>query len=753
MPRTRTQNVNAAQWSPNGRALGAPDLTVPGNQVFGSNVFSAAIQRQRLAREIFERLTHTLDQGLPLDPVLADAIAAAMKEWAMEKGATHYTHWFQPLTGSTAEKHDSFYAPTGDGTAIADFSGKELIQGEPDASSFPTGGIRATFEARGYTAWDPTSPAFILENPNGALLCIPTAFASWTGEALDHKIPLLRSMDALSRSAVRALRLLGEEQAKRVFTTVGPEQEYFLIDEQYYFERPDLITTGRTLFGAKPPKGPEQEYFLIDEQYYFERPDLITTGRTLFGAKPPKGHELDDHYFGSIPERVLACMLETERELAKLGVPVKTRHNEVAPAQYEIAPIFENSNVGSDHQQLTMQVMQNVARRYRLVCLLHEKPFAGVNGSGKHNNWSMSTDTGSNLLEPGASPHENLQFLFFCSAVLAAVDKHQALLRASIASPGQDHRLGANEAPPAIISIFLGAELEKVFNALESGSDDAATPKSELTLGTSMLPALPKHGGDRNRTSPFAFTGNKFEFRALGSSQSLALPNTVLNTTVAEAIDALSDQLEQATAGGASVEDAVLSVVKDTYTAHKRIIFDGDNYTDEWHAEAEQRGLFNLKQTPDALPWLIDPQTVEVFSAYDVLSERELEARYEVSVEQYVTTVNIEAETAASIARTMLLPAALQYMAMLDRTEAGGVGRLRKEATGLLDGFVDAIFALEQANASHPEVDDVLDAARYVQTRVLPAMEAVREIADQLERIVPDSLWPLPKYSEILFIK
>jgi glutamine synthetase len=719
MARTRTQNVTAAQWSPNGGALGAPDLTLPGNQVYGSNVFSLAIQRQRLPREVFKRLAHTLDQGLPLDLMLADAIATAMKEWAMEKGATHYTHWFQPLTGSTAEKHDSFYGPTGDGSAIADFSGKELIQGEPDASSFPTGGIRATFEARGYTAWDPTSPAFILENPNGALLCIPTAFASWTGEALDHKIPLLRSMDALSHSAVRALRLLGDAQAQRVFTTVGAEQEYFL----------------------------------IDEQYYFERPDLITTGRTLFGAKPPKGHELDDHYFGSIPERVLACMLETERELAKLGVPVKTRHNEVAPAQYEIAPVFENSNVGSDHQQLTMQIMQNVARRYGLVCLLHEKPFAGVNGSGKHNNWAMSTDTGSNLLEPGATPHENLQFLFFCSAVLAAVDKHQALLRASIASPGQDHRLGANEAPPAIISIFLGAELNKVFNALESGSGDAATPKSELTLGTTMLPALPKHGGDRNRTSPFAFTGNKFEFRALGSSQSLALPNTVLNTIVAEAIDALSDQLESAMGGGASVEDAVLSVVKDAYSAHKRIIFDGDNYTDEWHAEAERRGLFNLKQTPDALPWLIDPQTVEVFSAYDVLSERELEARYEVSVEQYVTKVNIEAETAASIARTMLLPAALQYMALLDRAEAGGVGRLRKEATGLLDDFVDAIFALEQANASHPDVDDVLDTARYVQTGVRPAMEAVREIADQLERIVPDSLWPLPKYSEILFIK
>src|SRR5690242_20169008 len=452
--RTRTPNVSAAQWSPNGGALGQADLTQPGANTFGENVFSVAVQRQRLPKAVFKQLEATIAKGETLEPALADAVASAMREWAMERGATHYTHWFQPLTNSTAEKHDSFFGPTGDGNAIAEFSGKELIQGEPDASSFPSGGIRATFEARGYTAWDPTSPAFILENPNGTLLCIPTAFVSWTGEALDHKIPLLRSMDALSKSAIRALRLFGDEDSQRVFTTVGPEQEYFL----------------------------------IDEQYYFERPDLYTTGRTLFGAKPPKGHELDEHYFGSIPERILACMLDTERELQRLGVPVKTRHNEVAPNQYEVAPIFENSNVGSDHQQLTMQVMQNVARRYGLVCLLHEKPFAGVNGSGKHNNWSMGTDTGSNLLEPGATPHENVKFLFFCAAVIQAVNKHQALLRASIASPGQDHRLGANEAPPAIISIFLGAELEKVYGALESGSDDAATPKSELELGASTLP-------------------------------------------------------------------------------------------------------------------------------------------------------------------------------------------------------------------------------------------------------------------------
>jgi glutamine synthetase len=716
MPRTRTQNVQAAQWSPNGGGIGQSDLTQPGASTFGANVFSPIVQRQRLPKAVYKGLNEALESGAPLDPALADAVAAAMKEWAMERGATHFTHWFQPLTGSTAEKHDSFFQPTGDGNAIAEFSGKELIQGEPDASSFPTGGIRATFEARGYTAWDPTSPAFILENPNGALLCIPTAFASWTGEALDQKIPLLRSMDALSRSAIKALSLLGRSDVTKVFTTVGPEQEYFL----------------------------------IDEGYFFERPDLITTGRTLFGAKPPKGHELDDHYFGSIPERVLAYMLDCENELAKLGVPIKTRHNEVAPAQYEVAPIFENSNVGSDHQQLAMQVLQNVARRYGLVCLLHEKPFAGVNGSGKHNNWSMGTDTGDNLLEPGATPHQNLQFLFFCAAVIQAVDDHQQLLRASVANAGQDHRLGANEAPPAIISIFLGAELEKIYNALEAGSDDAATPQATLELGASVLPPLPMHGGDRNRTSPFAFTGNKFEFRALGSSMSLALPNTVLNTIVAQSIDDLATELEKLTNGGEELEKAIVKVVKTVYSDHKRIVFGGDNYSDEWHAEAESRGLANLRQTPDALPWLVEPSTVEVFSKYEVLSERELESRYEVSLEQYVTTINIEAETAASIARTMLLPAAVRWSATLG---AAGTDRLRNELTPVIDAFHDAILALEAANDGHPDGEDVLEAAKYVQGAVLDAMNEVRDVADRLEKLVPDDLWPLPKYSEILFIK
>ncbi len=711
MPPTRLRqpNVAAAQWSANGGALGTVDLTSPSNQIFGANVFTPAEQRARLPKDVYKRLQQTLERGEPLDPSLADAVAAAMKDWALERGATHFTHWFQPLTGLTAEKHDSFYAPTGEGTALAEFSGKELIQGEPDASSFPTGGIRATFEARGYTAWDPTSPAFILENPNGALLCIPTAFASWTGEALDQKIPLLRSMDALSKSAVRALRLFGDLNAQRVFTTVGPEQEYFL----------------------------------IDQQYFYERPDLINTGRTLFGAKPPKGHELDDHYFGSIPERILACMLETERELVKLGVPVKTRHNEVAPNQYEIAPVFENSNVGSDHQQLTMQIMQNVARRYGLVCLLHEKPFAGVNGSGKHNNWSMGTDTGENLLEPGDTPHQNLRFLFFCAAVIAAVNKHQALLRASVANAGQDHRLGANEAPPAIISIFLGAELEKAFQG--EGLD-----KETLSLGTPVLPPLPMHGGDRNRTSPFAFTGNKFEFRALGSSMSLSFPNTVLNTVVAEAVDAMSEDLENAINSGSSLEDAVAKVVQDTYQANKQILFMGDNYDEAWHEEAEERGLLNLRTTPDALPWLLNDQTVTVFGNYNVLSERELHSRYEVLLEQYVTKINIEAETAASIARTLILPAAVRYLCMLRDAD---LGTLAEELKAVVDAFGESIATLESANSSHPETEDVLVAAEYIRDTVVAAMDACREIGDRLEKLVADDLWPLPKYEEMLFIK
>jgi glutamine synthetase len=718
MPRTRQHNVTAAQWSANGTALGAPDLTLPGNQAFASNVFSPAVQRTRLPKHVYKALQRTLARGEALDTSLADAVAQAMKDWAMEKGATHYTHWFQPLTGSTAEKHDSFYGPAGDGTALAEFSGKELIQGEPDASSFPTGGIRATFEARGYTAWDPTSPAFILENPNGALLCIPTAFTSWTGEALDHKIPLLRSMDALSGAAIRALELLGVDDAQRVFTTIGCEQEYFL----------------------------------IDEQYYFERPDLLTTGRTLFGAQPPKGHELDDHYFGSIPERILAYMLEVELELAKLGVPIKTRHNEVAPNQYEVAPIFENSNVGADHQMLTMQIMQNTARRYGLVCLLHEKPFAGVNGSGKHNNWSMGTDTGLNLLEPGETPHENLKFLFFCTAVIQAVNKHQALLRASIASAGQDHRLGANEAPPAIISIFLGAELEKVYAAIEAGKAGSSKPGSLLGLGTPVLPALPMHGGDRNRTSPFAFTGNKFEFRALGSNSSPALPNTVLNTIVAEAVDELAEKLSAALeVSGATLEKALTKVVKESWVQNKQVVFDGDNYSEAWHREAAKRGLENLRTTPDALPWLTNKQTVAAFKKYKVLSKRELESREEVFTEQYAVTINIEAETAATIARTMILPASVRY---LNELRASGLEELSAEVEPEIRALHFALNKLEGANLKENQPDEEAHKwAQYMRDVTIPAMEDVREAGDVLEKLVADDLWPLPKYSEMLFIK
>ena len=694
--------------------LGGLDLTDPGAATFGADVFGPAAQRQHLPKDVYKKLEATISRGDKLDASIANSVAQGMQQWAMERGATHYTHWFQPLTGSTAEKHDSFFNPAGDGTAIAELSGKELIKGEPDASSFPTGGIRATFEARGYTAWDPTSPAFILRNPNGAFLCIPTAFASWTGEALDNKIPLLRSMDALSKSAVRALRLFGDTATERVLTTIGPEQEYFL----------------------------------IDEQYFYERPDLITTGRTLFGAKPPKGHELDDHYFGSIPERILAYMLEVEDELSRLGVPIKTRHNEVAPNQYEIAPMFETSNVGSDHQQLCMQVLQSVARRYGLVCLLHEKPFAGVNGSGKHNNWSMGTDAGANLLNPGDEPHTNEIFLFFASAVIQAVNKHQGLLRAAVANAGQDHRLGANEAPPAIISIFLGTELEGVFDQLAGGKGGQSTPDSFLGLGTKVLPPLPMDSGDRNRTSPFAFTGNKFEFRALGSNMSPSFTNTVLNTIVAEAIDDLADKLEAA-AKGKSVEAVLAGVLGKSYKDNRKVVFGGDGYSDAWHKEAAKRGLKNLKTTPDALPEIVAKTTVDVFERYNVLSHREIDARYEVWVEQYVAKLNIEAETAASIARTMILPATLRHLAQL---KAAGIAELVNETSALAKKLVASIKALEKVNLTHPETDGLTHAV-YMRDKVLPAMGAVREVADQLERIVADDLWPLPKYSEVLFIK
>ncbi|MGH7601526.1 MAG: glutamine synthetase III, partial [bacterium] len=537
---SRRHDVVAAakSWS----VRGTPQqLTADINSIFGEHTFNMEVMREKLPKEVFQSLLATIDKGQPIDPKLADVVALAMKEWAVEHGATHFTHWFQPLTGLTAEKHDSFVTPNVGGGAVAKFSGKDLIQGEPDASSFPSGGIRATFEARGYTAWDPTSPAFIIKNHHGATLSIPTAFASWTGEALDHKIPLLRSMEALNQQALRALALFDGLHANvhKVYTTVGSEQEYFL----------------------------------IDEEFFYRRPDLVTTGRTLFGAKPARGQELEDHYFGSIPERVLAYMTDVEYQSYRLGVPVKTRHNEVAPGQYEIAPIFENSNIAADHQQIMMQIMKNTARKYGLVCLLHEKPFAGINGSGKHNNWSMATDTGMNLLEPGETPHDNMQFLFFCAAVIKAVDDYQDLLRASVASAANDHRLGANEAPPAIISIFLGEQLTDIFNQIEKGKPESSKSKDLLGLGSPVLPHLPRHAGDRNRTSPFAFTGNKFEFRAVGASQSISFPNTVLNTIVAAAIDELTGAVEANLKAKMPFEQALHAVLKGVIGKHKRIIF------------------------------------------------------------------------------------------------------------------------------------------------------------------------------------
>lgn len=715
MPRLRQSAVVAATWKPTA-PIAVGNLTAPGAEdLFGANVFHAGAQKQRLPRDVYRRLQATIEQGVPLDPALADAVALAMKEWALEKGATHYAHWFQPLTGLTAEKHDSFYSPSGDGGSLATFSGKELIKGEPDASSFPSGGIRATFEARGYTAWDPTSPAFILENRNGAVLCIPTAFAAWTGEALDTKIPLLRSMEALNRSVLRALRLLGNTTTTHVYTTLGPEQEYFL----------------------------------IDKRFHYERPDLVNTGRTLFGATPLRSHELGGHYFGAIPERVLAYMLECERELFKLGVPIKTRHNEVAPAQYELAPLFENANVGTDHQQLTMQVLQTVARRYDLVCLLHEQPFAGLSGSGKHNNWSIATDDGRNLLNPADDMAADLQFLFFAAAVIAGVDRHAGLLRATVASAGQDLRLGANEAPPTIISMFLGKELEEVLEALADGRSGGERRGELMGFGAPVLPELPRDQGDRNRTSPLAFTGNKFEFRAPGANQSTSLTNTVLNTIVAEAIDELVESLEGRLAEGSPLEEALTETIAASYRAHRRVVFSGDGYSTQWHEEAALRGLANLPTTPEALGQLVADSTLTTLGNYGVLDERELRARYEILLTQYVTTVAIEATTAADIAATMILPAAIRFLGELNRA---GVDALTATVRAETQELLEAIEHLQAVNA-HDAPEDPVDQARYMRDTVIPAMAATRRIADRLELRVPDDLWPLPKYAEMLFVK
>src|SRR4051794_5544733 len=678
----------------------------PAKSLFGVNVFSDEVMRTRLPENVYKALRNTLKKGAALDPSIADIVATVMKEWAIEKGATHYTHWFQPMTGLTAEKHDSFLTPTEAGTAIAEFSGKELVRGEPDASSFPSGGIRATFEARGYTAWDPTSPAFILENPNGTTLCIPTAFCSWTGEALDKKTPLLRSMDAISTQALRILKLFGSN-AERVHSTCGPEQEYFL----------------------------------IDKHFYFARPDLINAGRTLFGARPPKGQEMEDQYFGAIPERVLACMAEAEAELFKLGVPVKTRHNEVAPSQYEIAPIFEDSNLATDHQMLTMHILGRTADRYGLVFLPHEKPFAGINGSGKHNNWSMSTDTGENLLAPGDTPHDNAQFLVFCVAVIRAVARYPELLRVSVCGAANDHRLGANEAPPAIMSVFLGDQLQDVMDQLEKGKPQSTKQGGTMEIGATVPPKLPRHAGDRNRSSPFAFTGNKFEFRAVGGSQSIAGPNTVLNTIVAESLDYVATNLEKAVKGGKDLHKAIQDLLPGVIKESKKVLFDGDNYTAEWHGEAEKRGLPNLKNTVEALPVILRKDSIELFGKYRVYSERELQSRFNILCEGYVKTVNVEARLSSLMANTMILPAALRYQTQVAQAvaaaKAAGVevpaqADLLRTLTGAVGDLQTATAKLDHALAHHADGDPYAH-AKHARDAVIPAMTAVRSAGDRLE--------------------
>jgi len=700
------------------------------DSIFGADVFSRSTMRQRLPKEVYRSLLRTIDHGEPLDPAVADVVAASMKDWAIENGASHYTHWFQPLTGLTAEKHDSLAGPDGSGGVVFNFSGSELVQGEPDASSFPSGGLRATFEARGYTAWDATSPAFLMRGENNVTLCIPTAFVSWTGEALDTKIPLLRSVEALSTQALRILKIFGTDQGvSRIVTTVGPEQEYFLVDRELYYRRPDL---------------------LICE-------------RTLFGAKPPKGQQLEDHYFGTIPPRVLAFMAESEQELYRLGVPVKTRHNEVAPGQYEIAPLFEASHIASDHQMLLMETLKRVAPRFGLQALLHEKPFAGVNGSGKHNNWSMSTDTGVNLLDPQDETHTNSQFLVFLVATIRAVDIHADLLRASIASAANDHRLGANEAPPAIISIFLGKMLSDILEQVEAGLPKRTIRGGVLDLGATTLPMLPRHSGDRNRTSPFAFTGNKFEFRAVGSSASIAWPNTVLNTIVAESLDYVADQLEKAVGAKptpAKLQAGVISVLKRLIKEHKRVIFDGDNYSEEWHAEAGRRGLPNLKDSVEAFGVLRAKKNVDLFRKYGVLSKAEHDSRTHIMIEKYTKQLAIEAETMVSIARGQILPAALGHQLRMAETVAAtkAAGVDCADTTAALRSFVDLVTKLRNATAAveqaaaHHDADPIKHAAQ-ISRELKPVMTDLRSIVDTLENLVAADLWPLPTYRDLLFLK
>ncbi len=700
------------------------DFSTPSEKLFGKNVFGMAAMKAHLPKDVFRSLKQTIETGKLIDPKVADTVATAMKDWAMARGATHYAHVFYPLTGLTAEKHDAFLSPDGEGGAIAEFPGKLLIQGEPDASSFPSGGIRVTFEARGYTAWDVTSPAYLLDNPNGTTLCIPTAFLSWTGEALDTKTPLLRSMQALNAQAQRILKLFGHTNTAMVVSYCGAEQEYFL----------------------------------IDKAFYYARPDLLNANRTLYGAKPPKGQEFEDHYFGSIPERVQSFMVEVEHELYKLGVPVKTRHNEVAPGQFEIAPVFESANLATDHQQLVMVTLKKVAERYNLVCLLHEKPFAGVNGSGKHVNFSFGNATQGNLLDPGDTPHENAQFLVFCAAVIRAVHKHGALLRAAIASAANDHRLGANEAPPAIMSIFLGSQLSDVFDQIQAGGAKTSKGRTDMMIGVDTLPALARDPGDRNRTSPFAFTGNRFEFRAVGSGQSVAGPLFCLNTAIAESLDFVASKLEAAVGSKLPLNAAIQDVIAGIMKEHSAIIFNGDGYSKEWHDEAAKRGLPNNKTTPEALAALTNPAIVAMFDKYKVLSPREMQSRYEIFLEQYVKAVNVEAKLAVKIARTTILPAAMTYQTQLANNvsalKAAGVSgdtSLLTQVSKLISEIGTGIAGVESAHGHH--TSGLLEEARAYCANVLPAMLKLRETVDALEAIVDDAIWPLPTYQEMLFIK
>ena len=693
-------------------------------EIFGTNVFNDAVMKERLPKKVYQELKKTIENGETLNPDIADTVAQAMMEWAVEKGATHYTHWFQPMTGITAEKHDAFINPTSDGKVILEFSGKELIKGEPDASSFPSGGLRATFEARGYTAWDCTSPAFVKESPNGVTLCIPTAFCSYTGEALDKKTPLLRSMEAIDKQAMRILKLFGNTTATKVTTSVGPEQEYFL----------------------------------VDKEKYLKRKDLIFTGRTLFGAMPPKGQEMDDHYFGIIKERIAGFMKELNEELWKLGVTAKTQHNEVAPAQHELAPIYASNNVATDHNQLVMELMKKVADRHGLACLLHEKPFAGVNGSGKHNNWSLVTDDGQNLLDPGKTPHENVQFLLVLAAILRAVDLHADLLRMSAASAGNDHRLGANEAPPAVISVFLGEQLEDVLNQLDTKGEATSSKQGEkMAVGVHTLPEFQKDATDRNRTSPFAFTGNKFEFRMLGSTASIANPNIVLNTIVADVFCEIADKLEKAEDFDLAVHD----LIKEYISEHKRIVFNGNGYSDEWLAEAERRGLPNLKSTVDAIPALITEKSIKLFTKHKVFTEAELRSRAEIKFENYAKTINIEALSTLDIAKKQIVPAVMKYQSQLAKDiislkEVGVDTSVQKE---ILDKITAELVKLQAAIAKLAEVtekattleEDIPAQARYYHDEVFAAMQAVREPADVLEMLVAKEAWPFPSYGDLLF--